>query len=61
MANLEEKPCLTCLQPISPRYYGYSKPGFRVPIPPLGNVLHRYRIGKLGKNLIYVGRFQALI
>ena len=30
MAKNEEKPCLTCLQPISPWHWRYPKPGFRV-------------------------------
>ena len=35
MAKNEEKPCSTCLQPISPNYCRYPKSGFRVPVPPL--------------------------
>ena len=31
----EENPCSTCLQLISPQYYGYPKPRFQVPVPPL--------------------------
>jgi len=35
LAKNEEKPCSTCLQPISPWHDGYPKCKFRVPIPPL--------------------------
>ena len=35
LAKNEAKPCSTSLQPISPWYYRYLKPGFWIPVLPL--------------------------